>query len=371
MKLHQMRDLVAIAEHGSLRAAARHLGSAQPTLTRSLSELERELGAPLFERRSRGMVATTLGLAFVKRAAAILNDVRRAQEEFEQLRGNAVGMVTVGLSIAAHFSLLPKTLAPFRRRFPKVHLHIIEGFYPTLEHGLQNGSIDFYIGPDPGLRLPPVLHKEILLTGKRAVLCRTSHPLIGATSLKELVDAEWISTSITPKAENEIGDLFKRNGLRKPTLALQSQSALTLLTCLEHSDLLAMAPTQWMEFGADQSHSDDDQRQGRARRAADHRHHPIGRAAGAGSELLSRSVQAHGQQRQRQANGERPGQGRRAGVTRLDRCFPRLFFYLASRYAPSSTGAPSVATRPRATKSSRCASVDMAAAGTRRSSSPG
>ena len=132
------------------------------------------------------MVATTLGLAFVKRAAAIVNDVRRAQEEFEQLRGNAVGMVTVGLSIAAHFSLLPKTLAPFRRRFPKVHLHIIEGFYPTLEHGLQNGSIDFYIGPDPGLRLPPVLHKEILLTGKRAVLCRTNHPLIGATSLKEL-----------------------------------------------------------------------------------------------------------------------------------------------------------------------------------------
>ncbi len=247
MKLQQMRDLVAIAELGSLRAAARHLGSAQPSLTRSLSELERELGAPLFERRARGMIATPLGLAFVRRAAAILNDVRRAQEEFEQLRGNAVGTVTIGLSIAAHFSLLPKTLQPFRRRFPKIHLHIIEGFYPTLAHGLKDGSIDFYIGPDPGLRMPSILHKEILLTGKRAVLCRTDHPRADATSLEELVDAEWISTSITPKAENEIGDLFKRNGLPEPILALRSQSALTLLTCLAHSDLLAMAPTQWME----------------------------------------------------------------------------------------------------------------------------
>ena len=90
MKLHYFRDAVAIAENGSLRSAARHLGIAQPTLTRSLSELERELGAPLFERRSKGMVATTLGEVFVRRATAILSDIRRTQDEFEQLRGNAV-----------------------------------------------------------------------------------------------------------------------------------------------------------------------------------------------------------------------------------------------------------------------------------------
>jgi LysR family transcriptional regulator, regulator of abg operon len=247
MKLQQLRDLVAIGEHGSLRAAARHLGTAQPTLTRSLSELERELGAPLFERRARGMVATALGQAFIRRAVAIVNDVRRARDEFEQLRGNATGQVTIGLSIAAHFWLLPKTLQPFRQRFPKVDLHIIEGFYPMLEQGLQDGSVDFYIGPDPSLALPPVLQKEHLLSGRRAVLCRSKHPLAGAKSLKELTKAEWITTSITPKAENEIGDLFRRNRLPEPVLALRSQSALTLLTCLASSDLLAMAPAQWMD----------------------------------------------------------------------------------------------------------------------------
>jgi len=247
MKLNQLRDIVAIAEQGSLRAAARHLGTAQPALTRSLSELERELGAPLSEWRSKGMIATKSGKAFIRRAIGILNDVRRAQDEFEQLRGNAAGTITLGLSIAAHLWLLPKALRPFRRRFPQVHLHIVEGFYPTLEHGLQDGSVDFYIGPDPGLRLPPGLNAEVLLAGRRAVLCRSKHPLAHAVSLKELQDAEWITTSITPKAENEIGDLFKRHGLREPTLALQSQSALTLLTCLANSDLLAMAPAQWMD----------------------------------------------------------------------------------------------------------------------------
>jgi len=247
MKLAQLRYVAAIADQGSLRAAARHLGVAQPAFSRSIAELERELGAALFERRARGMIATPLGQAFVRRANAILNDVRRARDEVEQLKGNAAGEIAIGLSIAAHLLLLPGSLRLFRDRHPKVRLHVIEGFYPTLAPGLQDGSVDFYIGPDPGLRLPATLKKETLFSAGRAVLCRVKHPLANSTSLKDLRDAEWITTSITPKAENEIGDVFKRHRLPEPKLVLQSQSALTLLTCLTNSDLLAMAPAQWVD----------------------------------------------------------------------------------------------------------------------------
>lgn len=247
MKLHHLRAVVAIAEQGSLRGAARHLRIAQPTLTRGLSELERELGAPLFERRPKGMIATRLGGVFVRRAATILNDVRKAQEEFTQLRGNAVGSVAIGLSSVGHILFLPKILRPFRQKFPKVRLHVLEGYYPTLEQSLQDGSVDLYVGPDPGLKLPLTLQKEMLFAGRRAVLCRVGHPLAAVTSLKDLVNAEWITTSITPKAENEVGDLFKIHALPPPLLALRSQSSLTLLTCLANSDLLAMVPAQWAD----------------------------------------------------------------------------------------------------------------------------
>jgi LysR family transcriptional regulator of abg operon len=191
------------------------------------------------------MVATPLGQAFTKRAVAILNDIRRAKDEFSQLHGNAVGHVTVGLSIAAHLRLLPKALRPFRSRYPNIRLRIIEGLYPTLALGLLDGSVDFYVGPDPGLKLPQTLRKDILRSGERAVLCRIGHPLTKATSLKELGGAEWITTSITARAESELGDLFKRHRLPAPAVALESQSALTLLTCLTNSDLLAIAPAQW------------------------------------------------------------------------------------------------------------------------------
>jgi len=157
MKLHQLRDVVAIAERGGLRAASRHLQLAQPALTRSLGELERELGTALFERHARGMVLTSAGTVFVQRATAILHEVRRAGEEIDQLQGGVCGSVAMALSIAPHIALLPRALPPFRARYPAVQLRVIEGIYPTVEGGLRDGSIDFYIGPepaDPGRNLP-------------------------------------------------------------------------------------------------------------------------------------------------------------------------------------------------------------------------
>ncbi|MBA4221084.1 MAG: LysR family transcriptional regulator [Methylobacterium sp.] len=248
MKLHHFEEVVAIAERGSMRAAARHLQIAQPALTRSLALLERELGAPLFERRARGVVATPLGEAFVARARSILTEIRRTREEVEQLRGAGTGTVTVGLSIAAHLALLPPSLRPFRARYPDIRLHIIEGFYPTLEERLRDGTVDFYIGPDGGAQPVPQLSREVLFHNRRIVLCRAGHPLAAATSLRELVGQDWVTTSITADASDEINDFFARHHLPPPRLAVRSQSALTLLTCLANSDLLAMVPAQWERF---------------------------------------------------------------------------------------------------------------------------
>ena len=248
MKLHHFNEVLRIAESGSIRAAARSLKMAQPALTRSLADLERELGAPLFERRARGVVPTTFGDAFVRRAAVILHEMRRTRDDIDQLRGANTGIITIGLSIAAHIALLSPSLQPFRRRFPNVRLNIIEGVYPTLETGLANGAVDFYVGPDGGGRVLPELTCETLSKGRRTILCRAGHPLTAATSLAALCDADWMSTSITADADAEIGNLFMRHGLKAPTIAVRGQSALTLMTCLASSDLLAMVPAQWADF---------------------------------------------------------------------------------------------------------------------------
>jgi len=248
VKLHHFRDAVAIAERGSIRAAARHLRLAQPALTRSLGELEREVGALIFERRARGMILTPLGQAFVARATAVLNDVRLARDEVAQLQGAQSGSVAVGLSVAAHLAMLPKTLQPFRARYPDVRLHIIEAQYPTLQSRLMDGSVDFYVGPKAELSLTSELIEEQLFANTRTILARKGHPLSGARRLRDLVNAEWATTSVTLRAEEELGELFTHHGLSAPRLVLCTQSALSLITCLTFSDILAMVPIQWTEF---------------------------------------------------------------------------------------------------------------------------
>jgi LysR family transcriptional regulator, regulator of abg operon len=248
MKLAQMRNIVAIAEKGSLRAAARHLGLAQPAISRSLQELERELGVALFERRSQGMVLTPVGASFARRANIVLTEVQHARDEVDQLHGGTAGAVTAALSIIPHIALLPRAIEPFRSRYPNVQLRVIEGPYATVETGLRDGGIDFYVGPPPERSLPADLRQEPLFDNKRVILCRKAHPLAAATSLRELTGAQWLTTSITHRAQEELGEVFAKHSLPAPRLAVRSQSALTMMVFLMHSDLLAMVPVEWLSF---------------------------------------------------------------------------------------------------------------------------
>lgn len=248
MKLNQLRNMVAIAERGSLRAAARDLGLAQPALSRSVHELEHELGVQLFERRARGMILTPMGLAFVRRASNVMTEVRRAREELEQLNGGTGGNVVVAMSIVPHLAIAPHVLRPFRKRYPNVELQLIEGLYPTVETRLKDGSIDFYVGPPPERKLATELISELLFENERRIFCRRGHPLAGAKSLRELANSDWMTTSVTYNAARELNELFSQQNLPMPRLALRSQSALTLMISLANSDVLAMVPKQWSEF---------------------------------------------------------------------------------------------------------------------------
>ena len=248
MKLNQLRNMVAIAERGSLRAAARDLGLAQPALSRSVQELEHELGVQLFERRARGMVLTPMGLAFVRRASNVMTEVRRAREEIDQLGGGTGGNIAAAMSIVPHLAIAPHILRPFRKRYPNVELLLIEGLYPTVESRLKDGSIDFYVGPPPEQKMAPELISELLFENERKIFCRKGHPLAGAKSLRELANSDWMTTSVTYNAARELNDLFSSHKLPMPRLALRSQSALTLMISLANSDVLAMVPKQWVDF---------------------------------------------------------------------------------------------------------------------------
>lgn len=248
MKLAHLRHITAVAERGSLRAAARQLGIAQPAITKSIREAERELGVALFERRPRGVVLTAIGQVFLRRAATIQNELRLAIDEVAQLRGGVVGQVSASLSSAVQMAMMPRVLAPFRKRFGEVHLTVTDGTYVTTEASLLDGSLDFYVGPLAEHPPSGGLVAEKLFDHTRLVFGRKDHPKSGARSLSELVDAQWIRTLIAVDKSAEIEHVFEQHGLTTPRVDFTAASTIGVILAAAHSDLLAMLPKLWLDF---------------------------------------------------------------------------------------------------------------------------
>ena len=247
MKLSALQHLIAVVERGSIRAAARALEVPQPVVTRSIQELERELKVVLFERGKKGMALTPMGQVFWRRATLATGELRRARDELDQLRGETHGSLCVGLSMVSQITLLPGAFRQFRQRYPDVALDLVDTLYPGAEAALKDGTLDFYVGPVTE-KLPPGLSAGKLFDTRRVIFCRKGHPLAGATSLAELVQAEWITTSVTNKAEDEFGPVFTQHGLPAPRLVLRAHAGLTYIMTLAHSDLLMMLPEEWARY---------------------------------------------------------------------------------------------------------------------------
>jgi DNA-binding transcriptional LysR family regulator len=168
----------------------------------------------------------------------------------DQLRGQTTGRVAIALSTVSHLALLPRALQPFRARYPDVFLHVAEALFPSVEPALKDGSIDFYVGPLAEQPLDKEFAVEILFENTRVILGRKGHPLAGATSLKDLVNARWITTAVTLNTGAELGPVFESHGLPLPRIEMQAPSALTMFIAAANSDLLMMLPEQWLTFPA-------------------------------------------------------------------------------------------------------------------------
>lgn len=245
MKLTHFRDLVAVVETGSLRSASRQLGIAQPVITRSIQELERELGQPLFERHSKGVSLTPVGERFVRRIKAVQAEVRRASEEVAQWSGEHTGEVSVGLSPNTVMTLFPSAIATFNRRYPRVVTKVTQTLFQPIETKLADGMFDFWIGPLHEKHVSQRFAVEQLMPNSRRIAARVGHPLSDAKALDELAAAQWVRPPLSDRyAGSDLEALFERLGLPAPSVTVESKSMLITLLTVANTDLLTVLPEQ-------------------------------------------------------------------------------------------------------------------------------
>ena len=193
MRLTQIRDFVTVVECGSMRAAARQLGVAQPTITKSVRSLESELHVQLLARNAQGIVPTASGRAFFARARMAQSELRKAEEEAAQVGGPTGGSVAFGVGNVAAALIVPEAVARFRRQFPRAGIRIVEGLAHLLLPSVRDGSLDFVMGMrhvaelDPRSDFARCIAASWWLPLARAIRCATharwlnSPPASGST----------------------------------------------------------------------------------------------------------------------------------------------------------------------------------------------
>jgi LysR family transcriptional regulator, regulator of abg operon len=249
MKLSNIRDIIAVAQTGSLRAASRKLGITQPTMTRSIRDTEEELGLVLFKRNARGVEPTEMGQIVIRRAINIQAELQKIHEGLTQARGELSGQVSVAMSGAASIVLIPVVLQKFGERYPNALLKLTEAFFDGVEGDILSGEVDFYVGPFSSEATKKSLRVETLFENRRSIVARKGHPLTNASSLEELHNVRWVRPSLSDRRdETDFEAVFEEINLPPPNVVVHAQSAVMTKLAVANSDLLTILPPQWSEL---------------------------------------------------------------------------------------------------------------------------
>ena len=137
----------AIAELGSISAAAENLGISQPALSSHLKKIESEVGAILFDRSRQPLELTEAGHVYLD----YLDRTQSLEKELEQtiadIEGLETGSLTIGGATFFNIAYIPRAIGAFAKEFPGVDIEIVDGNVPFLTTEALKGRLDLFITP--------------------------------------------------------------------------------------------------------------------------------------------------------------------------------------------------------------------------------
>ena len=145
MDFHKLEYFKAVADLQHVTKAAEMLHVAQPSVSRSLSNLEEELGVELFDRSGKNIVLNRYGEIVLRHANRILNEIDAIPREINELKEQADS--TVSVSMRAASKLLPQMVMTFHREHPEIHLSITHT--GSTSASAEDADIWIYSSADP------------------------------------------------------------------------------------------------------------------------------------------------------------------------------------------------------------------------------
>ena len=249
MDLRQLEYFRRVAERRNISIAAAELNITQPSLTKSIKLLEKELGVRLFDRLARGVELTDYGQTLLRHAEAVHVQMTDATAELASQRSGSFGAVSVGAGPAWLRRHLPLAVARTVARYPGIRVKVGGGFDEELFRSLRRGEFDFVVAELPddrrGLEVRPLASDEL------GVCCRAGHPLTERRRLaaRDLLQPIRGCCCRAPRARSAgWRHCSRRRTSRRRQTVVETSSHAFLLNMVRHSDALTFTVSRTVDI---------------------------------------------------------------------------------------------------------------------------
>jgi DNA-binding transcriptional LysR family regulator len=232
MELHHVRAFLAVAEELHFGRAAQRLHMAQPPLSRTIKQLERSLGSPLFERTTRSVRLTVQGEALLEHAHRIVAAVEEAERAVAYAEAGETGRVRIGFAGPSSHGPVSDLARAMRGAYPGIELGLTSFVYGSdtvgqlMSHDLDMAIVRFAAGPPPGIAARVVQRERLV------IVVPEDHQLADREhiTMEDLKDESWIM--LDAATGSVIRDaLFERARLASftPRIAQQASDSWTIM----------------------------------------------------------------------------------------------------------------------------------------------
>lgn len=251
--LRAINHFVAAVKCGSLHKAAVAQGVTQSAISKSLQNLEAELGGELVDRSSRGVTLTKFGEVFFNHALRIQNECNSTMRSMGDIASGQAGTLTIAAGSAWISVFVPQVIAKLHVERPRANFIVLSSAGARFSEQFANDVIDVGLGSIDSI---PMISDEFAYEPisfiRTHFLARADHPLHqkGRVTLEDLLQYPWSMPRRDQEMSRQIERYFRSAGLIWPTPSLSADSLTTVLETVRLTSMITSMPSPILGLAA-------------------------------------------------------------------------------------------------------------------------
>lgn len=196
LDLRKIQFALTVAEFRSFSRAAEHLGLTQPTLTRNIQSLERDISAKIFDRSRAGVIPTPMGQLLLEKGAMLAGSAQDLQRDLELMRGHETGRVAIGTGPYPAAISVGAAVSQFVARYPRLEIEVSVSDWISLRELVLETRLDLAIAELSGAADDERFEIEAFAPHVALLFVRREHPLAKNRNptLQEVMNFPLVST---------------------------------------------------------------------------------------------------------------------------------------------------------------------------------